>query len=57
MIGNDFAMIFVEDDTSYSVFLASGDKPLSGKVFGFGGRCRNRTCDPLIKSQLLYRLS
>ena len=23
----------------------------------FNGRCRNRTCDPLIKSQLLYRLS
>jgi hypothetical protein len=21
------------------------------------GRCRNRTCDPLIKSQLLYQLS
>ena len=31
------------------------------KAFGFaevfGGRSRARTCDPLIKSQLLYQLS
>ena len=30
-----------------------------GRIEGglFGGACRNRTCDQLIKSQLLYRLS
>jgi hypothetical protein len=26
-------------------------------IFSGGGPCRARTCDPLIKSQLLYRLS
>ncbi len=29
----------------------------SGNNQNDNGRCRNRTCDPLIKSQLLYRLS
>ena len=30
---------------------------ISNGAGNVGGRCRTRTCDPLIKSQLLYRLS
>ena len=40
-----------------SYFLGKySEKPLHIKRFD-GGRCRSRTYDPLIKSQLLYQLS
>jgi hypothetical protein len=32
-------------------------KHIAGGDYDYGGRCRTRTYDPLIKSQLLYHLS
>ena len=37
--------------------IADTDFQTTHKCLKYGGPCRDRTCDHLIKSQMLYRLS